>query len=324
MKLAFIASPEKPVPPEDYGGGERTIDIMVRSLVKRGHKVDLYCKVGSTCPATKRIETKGGKGAEIEQYKKVKESVDKYDCIIDHGPNHIVGQDIKVKNELSIMGGDPLKRYPHDQVKNRVYKSKEFAFFCMFPNHPVLPSVVENNPKKIPFFPKPQQEYPYALYVGSIRPIKGVHVAAEACKMLGMKLKVAGPIQDKKYWESFRNSVEYIGMLGKEKRDETFGKATAFLHPVQVCDCNPNAPKEAMLRGTPVVCCPMGGIVGFMQPGIGGYFAQSPVDFTRGIVTAGLLDRELVRKSILRQVDPDYCVDVLVDLCKRVAGGQTW
>jgi hypothetical protein len=42
MKIAITADPELPVPPLHYGGIERIIDMLVRSLVDRGHDVTLF------------------------------------------------------------------------------------------------------------------------------------------------------------------------------------------------------------------------------------------------------------------------------------------
>src|SRR5665213_620300 len=42
MRIAITADPELPVPPLHYGGIERVIDMLVRSLVERGHDVTLF------------------------------------------------------------------------------------------------------------------------------------------------------------------------------------------------------------------------------------------------------------------------------------------
>ena len=52
MNIALIITPQKKVPPDNYGGHERQADIIVRKLIERGHLVDLYCGRGSSCPAT--------------------------------------------------------------------------------------------------------------------------------------------------------------------------------------------------------------------------------------------------------------------------------
>src|SRR5689334_22474439 len=50
MKIAITADPEIPVPPLLYGGIERVVDMLVRSLVARGHDVTLFAHPDSEPP----------------------------------------------------------------------------------------------------------------------------------------------------------------------------------------------------------------------------------------------------------------------------------
>ena len=52
MKIAITADPELPVPPLHYGGIERVIDMLVRSLVERGYDVTLFAHRDSRPPCT--------------------------------------------------------------------------------------------------------------------------------------------------------------------------------------------------------------------------------------------------------------------------------
>ena len=54
MYLALIVTPENPVPPINYGGAERRADIIIRQLIKKGHKVDLFAGPGSKSQATQQ------------------------------------------------------------------------------------------------------------------------------------------------------------------------------------------------------------------------------------------------------------------------------
>ena len=97
-----------------------------------------------------------------------------------------------------------------------------------------------------------------------------------------------------------------------------------FVHPVQVCDADPGAPKEAMLRGTPVVACGRGGIRSRIKNGMTGVFAETSEGFAEGIKLARTLDREKVRQAIMDQCDPAEYGRQLEALCKRVAEGERW
>ena len=50
MTIAITVDPEIPVPPTHYGGIERMVDLLVRGLVNRGHKVVLFANRESSVP----------------------------------------------------------------------------------------------------------------------------------------------------------------------------------------------------------------------------------------------------------------------------------
>ena len=50
MKILLINKPYYAVPPTFYGGVERIVDTLARSLKARGHDVSLMARGDSTCP----------------------------------------------------------------------------------------------------------------------------------------------------------------------------------------------------------------------------------------------------------------------------------
>jgi len=369
MYLAVLVSPENPCPPTAYGGAERRAAIIVERLLEQGHAVDLYCGPNSRQHATRRFLASSPSMSKQEEYLRELFRLSclnfRYDCCIDLTPHHIVSSlgcppylssaDLeKPYPVVSIMGGDPLKKYPHDEVRNRVYVSREFAEFCGCPDHPVLHNVVHPAPEAIPLG---KGGGGYALYVGVVRPEKGVLEAERACASVGIPLKVAGPIRDFDYWDRFRDRVEYLGILpnNDEVRSEVFGKADVFVYAPLWCDAGPLAPMEAMLYGTPVAGFAVGGLASDVEDGVGGWlvregiFAEAKLmegppnanvrtkEATRlemsaetiqrladAIEKALLVERKGVRESILPKVDPERHVAQLMRLVTRAAKGEEW
>ena len=329
MRIAWLANPEGQIPPSGYGGGERTAATLIPIIRKWGHSVALYAGEGSTLEVDElhiipmRDDTPAEERLLIELHR---EGLD-YDVIIDCTANHLVGQSTNFPHALSIMGGDPFKMYPHDNVRNKVYKSPEFAWFMNRPNNPCLPPVLGESPEDVQLVDVPDDP-PYLLYVGVVREFKGVHIAADVAKMLGWPLRVYGPkvAIESEYFDKIVNhdAVDYRGILEQEGRDAAFGGAAAFLYPVQVCDCQPNAPKESMLRGTPVIATPNGGIRGFLKPHVNGYFAGKMEHYVNAVRDAQWLFRKVVRQSIIEQTRPEYAAMVLLSLCGKVARGESW
>jgi len=332
MNIAVVVTPENTVPPKDYGGAERVAHVMVTQLMKRGHTVDLYCAPGSKCKATNRISTPqfGMKYEPALVHMLYKNGVEQYDCIIDYAALHIASQQ-GWKNTFGLVGGDPYCKYPHDAVPNRVYVSKEFAGFNGCPDHPILRNPVCNTPSMVPLG---KGDGGYVLYVGVLSAYKDLMDAAVACRLLRISLHVYGPIKDSHIprmdyimrESSFagKEYVVYNHRLGQAGRQEVFGKALAFVHPIQVIDADPLSPKEAMLCGTPVVACPLGGIRSTIEEGVNGYYAWTQEGFKNQILKAMKLDRKLVRASIMKQISPSTYGRDVEATCERVARGETW
>src|SRR5664279_790589 len=62
MRIALTADPELPVPPTLYGGIERVVDMLARSLAMRGHEVTLFANANSSCPV-RRVGWPGASSA---------------------------------------------------------------------------------------------------------------------------------------------------------------------------------------------------------------------------------------------------------------------
>jgi len=322
MRLAVFLTPQQPCPPPGYGGHERQADIIVRKLMDRGHDVDLYAGPGSTCLATNLYTIPGNEERdEHPLMNKLMERHKEYDCVIDISSLHLPGQVDNVKS-LSLFMGDDYRIRPHDEVKNRVYCSKELAYNWDSERHPILPNTICYDVSEIPLG---DGSGGYALYVGTIHRKKGLGIAARAAAMAGLDFHVYGPINDKPLWDSIKSISKHMGILGKSGRWEVFGKALVFLHFPQVCDAGPIAPQEAMMCGTPVIASPHGGICSSLEDGVSGFFAYTPQDAAERIMRRLVrLDREKVRESIIQYADPNRHIQQLESLCSKVASGESW
>lgn len=324
MNLAILVSPENHCPPRDYGGSERRAAIYAVEFLQRGHTVDVFCREGSEVPATRVFGVPRGMANQrmyIQEIVRLSARNFRYDAILDMTPHHVASQ-IEGQPVVSVMGGDPFKRYPHDTVRNRVYVSKALADHYGNPNTPVVPNIIHPNPDDVKLG---DGGGGYALYVGAIRPEKGVAEAAAAAKAAGMPLWVFGPKTDPAYYHQIRHDITYCGMLPSmgEDRWDVFRAAEVFLYPIMWCDACPLSPMEAMLAGTPVVARPNGGIVEYLQPRVNGYWMDDDSP-EASILGATHLDRQRVRESILPVIDVEQAVTQYLTLLRRAAEGEIW
>ena len=78
----------------------------------------------------------------------------------------------------------------------------------------------------------------YLVFLGRIHPDKGTQQAIEIARQCGMKLYIAGIIQDKNYYNERvaphidNRQIIYLGPVGPRQRDELLGNAYAVVHPI--------------------------------------------------------------------------------------------
>ena len=326
MRIVIATCPEVPVPPIDYGGTERRVAVEAVRLESRGHQVTLLCGPGSICPVRQVVASTSNPTAEWEFVAWLRDHRREYDAVVDITRFHTPSQDLGLPKDsptLAIMTGDPYRRYPHDDVRNRVYVSKAFAEYNHSPNHPVLNNIFCDDPS---VFPLGDGGGGFVLYVGTVRPEKGPDVAARACRLLGVPLVVVGPVQDKfqPYWRTFKGLVDYRGSLGDAKW-ELYRAAAATVAPINWCDAGILTVKESLVVGTPVVACPIGGLMDDVVDCVNGRLVSRD-RFLTGLsyVLGRGWDRLTIRAAILPSLDTDKHVDRMEQLIADVAGGRSW
>jgi len=326
MKLAMVVPPQMPCPPPGYGGVERVCDVLVRGLIELGNTVDLYAGPNSTCPATNLIMGKNRNIIQGEQelVSLLKPKQKEYDCIIDSAACHFTSMMVS-RPTVAFMTGDAYLKYPHHEIHNRIYVSREYAEECGCFTHPYINNVICNDP---------ENEYQlgdgsggYSLVYSTIGVQKGVHLAARASERAGMGLVVAGPMQDHNYWNSWCNfpHVKYVGVVNDMKSKLDLLMNARVLYFMSVCgEGDALTPKEAMACGTPVVATIRNGIRSFLEPHINGYFASYTDKAAEVTWLAAALDRNLVRESALEKLDPKPKAKRLEQLCKQASMGLRW
>ena len=323
MKIIIAVNAEQPAPPTKYGGTQRRADFIARGLSSKGHNITLLCGPRSTCPVDKVTATVPSMSAEWEYISYLRKNKD-WDCLLDMTAHHLPSRACGLSDgskTLAMMSGDPLKKYAHDDVRNRVYVSNEFAKFNDCPGHPV----VSNIPTDIPQSVSLGEVATYCLYVGTVRPEKGVHLAASSCRQLDIPLKVAGPVQPRfaAYWNGFKDSAEYVGEVGNEKWG-LLGGAICLMFPSLWCDAGPLVVKESLLCGTPVLACPNGGVVEDIDSNNG--LLVQPGDLTNGLYSMSqkTWNRSGIQLNAVEKMNPIKYVADIEALLFRVSKGETW
>jgi glycosyltransferase involved in cell wall biosynthesis len=146
-------------------------------------------------------------------------------------------------------------------------------------NKPV--EVVEYGVQKIFFSTqwKPAAENNLIIFVGSIRPGKGIQDLVEAFRdpaLSGSELVVVGGVEGEWAEKLQKNAPPNIRWLGRKTAEETaqyMAKAWCLALPTRA-DTSPNVVKEARVIGLPVITTRSGGQASYVRDGEDGYFVE--------------------------------------------------
>jgi glycosyltransferase involved in cell wall biosynthesis len=155
----------------------------------------------------------------------------------------------------------------------------------------------------------------YLLFFGRIHNDKGAREAIQIAKACGIKLLLAGIVQDEVYYKQYVEAelapgkIEYIGSVGPEQRNRLLGGARALLHPILFDEPFGLSVAEAMACGTPVIAFDRGSMPELIRHGGTGFLVDT-VD--QAIAAVRKLD-QIGRLDCRQHVEGHFTVDRMVD-----------
>jgi len=162
------------------------------------------------------------------------------------------------------------------------------------------------------------------VFFGRIHPDKGTALAIEVAAKAGLRLVIAGIIQDEEY---FHREVEkhidgdrvvFLGAVGPARRQEVLGHARALLHLIDFDEPFGFSVVEAMACGTPVIAHPRGSMPEIVKPGVNGFLVETLDEAVGAAADATRLDRTAVRRSIEGRFEADRMIDDYLHLYRQV------
>jgi mannose-6-phosphate isomerase-like protein (cupin superfamily) len=144
----------------------------------------------------------------------------------------------------------------------------------------------------------------YLLFFGRIHPDSGALEAIEISRMTGMKLVLAGIIQDEKYFETEiaprldGNTVKYTGSVEPALRNTLLGRAHALLHPVLFGEPLDLSLVESNACGTPVIAFNHGSVSEIIQDGVNGFIVSDVSQVGEAVRRISTLSRKMCRDVV--------------------------
>jgi len=329
MRIAMLSPIAWRTPPRHYGPWESIVSLLTEGLVRKGVDVTLFAtqdsktkaKLLGVCPrGYKEDKTIEPKVWECLHISKLFEQADEYDLIHNHFDflpltySHMTDTPLlttihgfsspkilpvykKYNNRCYYVSISDADRSPELSYLATIYHGIDLDRFTFQPNHG-----------------------DYLLFFGRIHHDKGPKEAIQIARQTGMKLILAGIVQDQEYFDQevkpFLNekTVTFVGSAGPGQRDNLLGGAYALLHPISFDEPFGLSVIEAMACGTPVIAFNRGSMPEVICHGQTGYLVHSveeAVDKLREIP-------QLRRRHCRRWVEEKFSVDRMVDDYLRV------
>lgn len=332
MKIAILSPIAWRTPPRHYGPWERVVSLLTEGLVKEGVEVTLFAtgdsltsaKLHSVCPSPyeedRELDTKVWESLHISE---IMEQAYEFDLIhnnFDFLPLTYSGL-IKTPMLTTIHGFSSPKIMP---VYKKYNKKTHYVSISDADRNSELDYIktvyhgidIEN-------FTLRQEPGSYLLYFGRIHRDKGTWEAIQVAQMAGMKLVIAGIIQDRDYYEQYvepylSQDITYIGTVGPDQRNKVLGGAYALLHPINFNEPFGLSIVEAMACGTPVLAFNKGSMPEIIQDGVNGYIVSSIDEMAGRIKAIVNISREACRATVESKFTQEKMVREYIEVYKQI------
>lgn len=314
LRIAITADPELPVPPEHYGGIERMIDGLVRTLAGDGHQVTVFAHPGSSVPCS-LVPWPGASSSSVRH------TILNSACL---ARAVMAGQFDLIHSFSRLAYLWPLLPWPipklmtyqraitpftvkrsHALSRGSLHFTAISQWMVKSVSHigdwHVIPNGVPVD--FYPYSPDPGLDSPL-LFLGRLEEIKGPHLAIEIARQAGLGIVLAGNISPEHQQWFDRHiypkldppRVRYIGPVNDAQKAILIGKCRALLMPILWDEPFGIVMAEAMACGTPVLGLHRGAVPEVVEHGVTGFVARTLKELIDFVPQLGRLKRSSCRR----------------------------
>ncbi|RLF28685.1 MAG: glycosyltransferase family 4 protein [Thermoplasmata archaeon] len=353
LKIAVIAPLWVPVPPESFGGTEIVVSNLVEELVKKGHKVTLFASGESKTSAKLKsfidvsicaqrnkgkkllFDPRGKLYYDLGNHLKAFTEQEKFDVIHSHLGKVAIFFSSLLKVPLVVTqhipfpgkGRQDLFKCFRDYNKHTYFipiscNQVNVAEYKIAKIQPRIFNGINVNRHKFNLSPKD-----YFVFLGRIMPEKGTLEAVKAISKVKGKLKIAGSVGNKKYFERVKKyidgkNIKYIKEVKFREKNILLKNAKALLFPIDWEEPFGLVMTEAMACGTPVIAFKRGSVSEVVKHGKTGFIVpplnKKGKTNIEGLVEAIKKIDQIDRKECRRHVEENFTVKKMVDEYEKV------
>jgi glycosyltransferase involved in cell wall biosynthesis len=327
VRIALTVDPEIPVPPVDYGGIERIVDMLARGLIAHGHNVTVFSHPDSTTSG--RLIPWAGRSSHS-----VPDTVRNAAMLARYAISErfdLVHSFSRIAYLTPLLPGSipKLMTYQREITRRSVQLghalSRGSLWFTAISRW-MMRDVEDVGTWRLvfngvplgsySFQPDPGQNAPF-VFLGRLEAIKGPHLAIEIARRASVPLVIAGNIApEHRAWFDATVAphvdgvqVAYVGPVNDSQKNELLGRARALLMPILWEEPFGIVMAEAMACGVPVLGLRRGAVSEVVEHGLTGFLADDVSGLVNAVGRLGEIDRASCRARVERLFSHTSVVD---------------
>jgi len=327
-RLAILSPIAWRTPPRQYGAWETVASNITEGLVARGWDVTLFASADSVTSA--RLHAVMDKGYEedstvdskVAEYLHISEAFERaaqFDLIHSHYDFMPLSYTRLIKTPVltTIHGFSSPKIMPiYQKYRDGYFVSVSDSDRATGLNY--LATVY--NGIDLTLYPLRERGGDDLIFLGRIHPDKGVHLAIEVSRLSGMRLIIAGIIQNEAYFREQvqphldHQNVRYIGPVDVAGKNELFARARVLLHLNTIPERFGLVLVEANAAGVPVVAMNLGSCREVIKDGQTGFLVGNVAEAVLAVGRISEIDRGACRTRVKRH----FSIETMVEGYERV------
>ena len=333
MRIAVLSPISWRTPPRHYGPWESVVSLLTEELVRLGLDLTLFAtgdsqtsgKLIAVCPRPySEDDSVDPKVAECLHISEVFERAADFDLIHNHYDFLPLTYSALVKTPVvtTIHGFSSPSIIP---VYKKYNAQSHYVAISEADKSPELDYIATiHHGIDMARFPFLGAEGEYLLFFGRIHPHKGVREAIDVAQRVGIKLVIAGIIQDQDYFAAEvephidGKTVEYLGSVGPDQRADVLGHALALLHLISFEEPFGLSMVESMACGTPVIAFARGSIPEIIRHGETGYIVEDIEHAVNAVANVRSIDRSACREDVEQRFSHTRMARDYVDAYEKI------